>query len=313
MLYAITFVKEAIFYRHMPAWMKERLRASLLGAILLAKGIRMEKGEGGITLSKAGLSVIIPGDEDALLVARNFEKLFNLRDMRHDGGRIDFVKGVEAMGYKMDTTPAAVLEIESAIREYNRFYKIRKGDVVFDCGAFHGLYGMFVSRDAGDGGKIYCFEPDDRNFMRLEKNIRANGIKNVIPVKKGLWNRSGKVRFSEGSDHGSHILIGDADENGADFVDATTLEDFCRERRISRLDFVKMDIEGAELEAIEGSLNLISKSRINFGIASYHVRNGEKTFKKLETIFSGIGYRASTSNPGHLTTYAGPKNQGARG
>jgi arsenate reductase-like glutaredoxin family protein len=65
-----------------------------------------------------------------------------------------------------------------------------------------------------------------------------------------------------------------------------------------------MDIEGAEIEVLEGAKDFLRNKNIHFAIASYHHRNGEQTYKTLEKIFAEIGYQAETGFHRHLTTWA---------
>ena len=63
-----------------------------------------------------------------------------------------------------------------------------------------------------------------------------------------------------------------------------------------------MDIEGAEIEAIEGSLNFIRRHSIRLAIGSYHVRDGRPTSETLERLFRSIDYEVETGYPDHLTS-----------
>jgi len=63
---------------------------------------------------------------------------------------------------------------------------------------------------------------------------------------------------------------------------------------LERLDFVKKDIEGVEIEALEGSLSLLSSHKPRFAIASYHLRDGRRTAETLEQMFRSAGYLAET-------------------
>ena len=306
-LYAITFVKNIIMYSRMPPGMKRSLRAFLLAFILKANGIHMSQSGDETTLSKGKRAIAIPSDGDSLLVARNFDLFFKFEDVLPENNRLDFAKGIRMFGYRVFTTPAAVLEVDSVIKAYNKHYKVQKGDIVFDCGAFHGLYGMYISRDAGEDGRIYCFEPDEKNFGMILKNLSANGIKNIVPVKKGLWGKSGQVEFAGSLEVGSHIVDDGAKSPGAISIEVTTLEDFCKEQGQNRLDFVKMDIEGAELEAIGSCLDFIKRVKAKFAIASYHTVGGKMTCLALEKYFREMGYACVTENKSHLTTYAKPR------
>ena len=77
---------------------------------------------------------------------------------------------------------------------------------------------------------------------------------------------------------------------------------------INKLDFVKMDIEGAEIEALEGCIVTIKSLSPNFAIASYHIVNGEPTYIKLEKFFEKIKYpyRTVKFRGNEIITFAGP-------
>jgi hypothetical protein len=74
------------------------------------------------------------------------------------------------------------------------------------------------------------------------------------------------------------------------------------------VDYIKMDIEGAEIEALEGAARMMSTLKPTFAIASYHKRDGRPTAETLEKLFNELGYRTETGFPSHLTTYASPLN-----
>ena len=73
---------------------------------------------------------------------------------------------------------------------------------------------------------------------------------------------------------------------------------------ISKVNFLKMDIEGSELEAIKGAEETLKNNYIHLAIASYHIINGQASFNELERLLTTFNYEAITSFPKHLTTYA---------
>ena len=77
---------------------------------------------------------------------------------------------------------------------------------------------------------------------------------------------------------------------------------------IKNVDFIKMDIEGAEMETIRGCQNILLRDDVNLAIASYHLVNGKKTCFKVERLLKEMGFKTKTAFPEHLTTYA-TKNQ----
>ena len=203
------------------------------------------------------------------------------------------------------------IEPINALMGYQQHYIPKKGDVIIDVGAYNGDYAIYASNLIGDEGKILCFEPDEANFKLLRKNVKLNKLKNVILIKKGLWNKTTQLIFKT---HGPDSKIGkfDKEENLVQKVDVVKLDEFLQKIGINRVDFIKMDIEGAEIEAVEGCVSLMKKNNINFAIASYHVVDGNPTYEFLERFFKKRGYIAKTEYPQHLTTYAWKKKRAKR-
>lgn len=80
---------------------------------------------------------------------------------------------------------------------------LRPGDVVFDIGANIGQYALFFSERVGEGGRVYCFEPDYHNFAFLQFNIHINRCRNVVLQPWGV-----------GAQDGEHLLFRDTDTGG---------------------------------------------------------------------------------------------------
>ena len=169
---------------------------------------------------------------------------------------------------------------------YQHFYKVKKGDVVIDAGANCGHLSIFFSKSVGAGGQIYAFEPDKFNIERIQKNISLNvGLPANIKIEDLLlWNENTLVDFFEAGTVGSSaVWIPDAEKCVK--KQAVTIDDWVLKNNIDKIDFIKMDIEGAELEAIYGCEAVIKKYAPNFAIASYHMVDGQPTYIELERFF----------------------------
>lgn len=207
---------------------------------------------------------------------------------------------------------SSFVESTDVIDSYLKKHKISEGDIVIDCGAYCGVITYFFSKLVGDSGKVYAFEPDDINYEMLLKNIELHQLTNVIPVKKGLWSSACKLSFnSDGSLGGTIENVNERPFNKiVSSIDTITLEGIFSEFNIDKPAFVKIDIEGAEIEALEGAKEFIKNKDLNFAVASYHVVDGEMTCYKLEKIFSEIGYEYVTlgldskDKLGNVITYA---------
>jgi FkbM family methyltransferase len=174
---------------------------------------------------------------------------------------------------------------------------------VIDAGTCDGEFTLYASRCVGPTGRVLALEPDPESFGLLRETFELNGgvPSNVELLPVGLWKHSSELAFS-GGNHLTSQLIEAADgaavPAGSLPVPVQSLPDLVSRYGLTRLDFVKMDIEGAEI--------VLSTLKPKFAIASYHRRNGRPTAETLERLFREVGYSSITGFPEHMTTYASP-------
>lgn len=140
-------------------------------------------------------------------------------------------------------------EDKTEIEGYMKYYTLKNGDFVIDAGAFHGYFAVYAAKIVGESGKVICFEPDKNSFRILSKNIRLNKLKNVILINKGLWNKNITIGFKSCGESSAICLSNKSSEK----IEVVKLDDELKKLNIKKVDFIKMDIEGAEIEALLGS------------------------------------------------------------
>lgn len=155
----------------------------------------------------------------------------------------------------------------------NEFVKIEKGDVVLDCGACWGDTALLFAERCGSTGKVYSFEFVDSNIQIFNRNLALNPelAPTIELVPHPVSDESG-VKISV-VDNGTASTINTATpevEAVAAFAETMTIDDFVRQKNLSRLDFIKMDIEGAELSALMGARESIARFLPKLAIAIYH-------------------------------------------
>lgn len=130
---------------------------------------------------------------------------------------------------------------------------VRPGDVVVDVGANVGYYTLIAGKLVGDEGRVYAFEPDPKGFELLQRNVRLNGLDNVIVEQKAVSNENGTLRlFLSEENKGDHRVYDPDGEGRASVeVDAVRLDDYFDGVEES-VDFVKIDTQGAEFAILEG-------------------------------------------------------------
>ncbi len=198
------------------------------------------------------------------------------------------------------------------VNRYEQFYKVSKGDLVIDAGANEGILTLIYSKKVTSSGKVFAFEPDIINIKTFYYNLSLNkNTSNIKLFKKGLWNRTDTIDFYEAGTVGSSVFYQEK-KSVKKFISAISIDDFVASEKIKKLDFIKMDIEGAEIKALDGAYDTIRSLKPNFSIASYHIIENEATYKKVENFFNEMNYPCKTIfyEDGEIITYAGPTLDG---
>ena len=171
---------------------------------------------------------------------------------------------------------------------------IDEGDTLLDCGACEGYFTKkAIERGAG---KIYCFEPGDLARNCLNRTF-ALEIQNgrVFTFSYLLGSKNGTVTFIENPQDPALSMICNgpkhADNPGvARKTEILTIDDFCNRHMVGKVDFIKADVEGGEIELLYGSQETLKRHKPKLAIAAYH--RPEHANQIVEYINSlDIGYR----------------------
>ncbi len=135
--------------------------------------------------------------------------------------------------------------------------EIKPGMTVVDIGGNIGYVSLVMASLVGDEGKVYSIEPAPRNFEILKRNIALNNYsKRVNLYNSAISNKKGTVDFFISSKSNLHALFSHANTNDSIRVEVMKLDElFCGK---PQPNFIKMDIEGAEVEALEGMMDMLS-------------------------------------------------------
>ncbi|QSZ68030.1 FkbM family methyltransferase [Methanofollis aquaemaris] len=142
----------------------------------------------------------------------------------------------------------------------------RPGDIVVDAGACWGETAVWFSRFVGPSGRVHAFEPAGANRRVIERVVEKNDLtSSVVTVPLGLWDQETTLTFS-----GTGRMFRQGGGVGGAEVPVTTLDRYVEETGLDRVDFIKMDIEGAELPALAGAEKSIREFRPDLAISVYH-------------------------------------------
>jgi FkbM family methyltransferase len=220
-------------------------------------------------------------------------------------------KKIKIQGLKINyIRPYEVLHTYKDIFE-NEIYKFSASSdrpVIIDCGSNIGLsvlYYKFLYPNA----VVIAYEPDKKNFQLLAKNIADNRLQQVILYEAAVWVENGKISFASNAAEGSSIALTNEGDNVVT-VSAVRLADVLN--KYEKIDFLKMDIEGAEDKVVADCGPLLS--RIENLFLEYHgtINETEKLTMILKML-SECGFKVYLNNAAnHLQSPFYEKNSGAR-
>lgn len=190
-------------------------------------------------------------------------------------------KSVEVFAMKLFINPKDKILSDTIIRDRiwepqeTKFITsfIKKGWTILDIGANIGYFTLLFSKLAGKRGKVFAFEPDLENFTLLEQNVNENKLKNIVLVKKAVSNTTGKIKlFLDEENKGDHKIYNSYDGRKSITIESIRLDDYFKDYK-GKIDFIKMDIQGAEGLAAAGMLDLLKKQK-NITIISEYWPHG---------------------------------------
>ncbi|MFN7138874.1 MAG: FkbM family methyltransferase [Limisphaerales bacterium] len=146
---------------------------------------------------------------------------------------------------------------------------VSPGDIVIDGGGCWGDTALYFAQLAGSHGNVYCFEFAPDNLSILKRNLEMNPLlrDRIDVIKEALWDKTGDTISFDSAGPGT--TVGETAEQSCK-VTTRAIDDFVEEKRLDRVDFIKMDIEGAELKALQGAADTIRKFRPKLAISLYH-------------------------------------------
>jgi FkbM family methyltransferase len=165
---------------------------------------------------------------------------------------------------------------------------------VYDIGANVGIYALLASVKAGSLAKVYAFEPLERNLRYLRRHMTINQVQNCVILEAAVSNTEGKLRFSAAP---WEFSMGRLSKDGEMEVSSVTLDNcIYGEKRLSPPDIVKIDVEGAELEVLEGA----SKTLTEFHPILFVEVHGDQRHRDCRDFLIAKSYRVEEAY-GRLT------------
>ncbi len=157
---------------------------------------------------------------------------------------------------------------------------IKEGSVVYDLGANSGFYTILASVLVGDFGKVVAFEPHPRNLSYLGEHLRSNHIQNTIVIDAAVSDCTGFIQFNGDG------FIGHISDQGELQVKTISLDELIDTNQIPPPNFLKIDIEGAEMLALCGAKSMLIKIHPTILLATH----GNEVHRDCCQFLDSLGY-----------------------
>ncbi len=141
--------------------------------------------------------------------------------------------------------------------------------LIFDVGANKGYYAECLFREFGNDMRLLCFEPARQSHTNLSETLKSIPPAEAIQIGFGKVNAQIELHYNhEGSTIATLYPMADMDNQVAldqkEVIEVRRIEDYCREEGIKKIDFLKVDVEGAEYDVLEGCGEMLNNGAIRF-------------------------------------------------
>lgn len=218
-----------------------------------------------------------------------------------------FLHDLNYLGINIKLYYTTIGTYSSMVRDHYKYegnstvIEVEEGDVVLDLGGCYGDTALYFSDKIGPNGKVYSFEFIPGSIDLFNKNLSFNpSLKsNIVLVNKPLWNSIGKQVYYQDQGGASKVKF-EKFEGYEGTTETTTIDQFVKEQKLNKVDFIKTDIEGAEPYVLEGAIETITNFKPKLAISIYHNYNDfTGIINQIDSL--NLGYKFYI---GHASIYA---------
>ncbi len=196
---------------------------------------------------------------------------------------------------------------------HNKFFSLPKDAVILDVGANFGIMTLQFAQ-AAPQGMVYSFEPTHYALSKFRRNLELNPelAKHVRPVNSfvsAISDRNPNIKaFSswkvDGEKSNDMHPVHQGAAKSTEGVGSVSLDDFCKENNLTRVDFIKIDIDGHEFEALRGAKDILTRFRpaVIFEIGLYLLAENKIGYDFFHEYFKSLNYRLLEASSGEQLT-----------
>ena len=201
-------------------------------------------------------------------VVRRMIRNEDIRIEKGVGAGLRLQTGRSNMGYVLGTSETHVQE---AFKNH-----LKPGDVVYDIGANVGFLTVIAAKLVGPTGAVYAFEPLPANVVLLKHNVQANNFDQAVVFAVAVSNQAGRAHLSVPAEPTEAKLIDDNEPGERIDVEVIAIDDLVAGKQMRPPNLIKMDVEGADIEVVEGMAATLREHR-PLVVCDIHVDQSEMT------------------------------------
>ena len=179
--------------------------------------------------------------------------------------------------------------------EISNLFAPKEGDTVVDVGAHVGRYTISSSKRVGPGGRVIAIEAAPGNFDILNRNVRLNRLNNVVTLNCAAYSSQTRLKLYEPSADNSIydtvMLCRAGYDGGYVEVDATTLDSILEGNGVNNVSWIKIDVEGAELEVLKGSVNTLTNNKGLVLLIEVHDVQDDSHYPEIVRFLGSFGFK----------------------
>jgi len=197
------------------------------------------------------------------------------------------------LNYQINKNEFEILKAIFENREYSDYFPFYKKVNIIDIGAHYGYFSIFSANNTDKDSRLIAIEPNKNNFKYLRKNIEENNLSNINCFNYAIGEKSGLNKLYHGQSP-NHSIIENytlLNQNG-DFetIEVKTLEEIIIENELEKIDFLKMDCEGAEFSILGKTPKYIYDKILTISMEFHDLKDKNFTGEYLIKILTENGF-----------------------
>ena len=183
---------------------------------------------------------------------------------------------------------------------------VKKNSIVIDVGANIGETLLNFAKLTQSDGEVHGFEPDALNYRRCSENLQLNNFNNIVLNNLGLGEKAGEyfIKTNTPSNRGGNKISAQYIENNTELINIIPLDQYVSDKKLNKIDLVKIDVEGYELHVLKGSELLIKKFKPVFFIEldDSNLKEQGNSAKELITYLTQFNYHITNAETDEVIT-----------